>query len=50
MITAGIITETDVQRMAIYELAVKNIPSVLFLIAAYIRYNEIKSIGLARIT
>ena len=35
--------------MSIWELGVKSIPSVIFLIAALKRYNEIKSIGLTRI-
>ena len=49
LVTDGIISEDDVQMMIVYELGVKSVPSVLFLIAATMRFCEIRSIGFARI-
>jgi hypothetical protein len=44
------LSDDDIKRMIIYEIVLKSIPNVLFILTALIRYYEVKSIGFARVS
>lgn len=44
------LTEDQIWKMVIYEIIVKTIPSIVFIITAAIRLAEIKSFGVSRVT